>query len=338
MSTLVTSVYGRGTPGYRAPELLPLSGQSKYSKRSDIWALGCIIHELSTGRPAFSDDYSVIIYANASPDLPVEISFDCKFWQHHISEFLRDLLHKDAELRPNAESASGIISGYAHLSDFGDSNLLPANEVYVSYPEYKRTACSRHEDRLQFLLKVLRITDRHVDPEVVTVYGRDLEHRIYHDELYYDELVYGYGRAERPARQWWLRLVDEMIIASWYSEAALVHPHCFFHRPTTEIKKQYIWLWTTHWPMRPEFVADLPYWALHLSKCEPRSVWDWHEGGVMDRNTVLEDYLLMSPVMDLEGPTFYSRPFGALYIGETMMSAARILFEGETRLVALLIV
>jgi serine/threonine protein kinase len=331
----VTSVYGRGTPGYRALELLPLSGQSKYSTRSDIWALGCIIHELSTGRPAFLDDYSVTIYTNASVDRPMEISFECKFWRHHISEFLHELLHKDAELRPDAEGASDIISGYTHLSDFRDSNLLPANEVYISYSEYKRKARSvHHEDRLKLLLKILTNSDRRVDPAVVRGYMLYLEVQMKDPRLWDLPL-----RPERPARQLWLQLVDEMIRASWHTEAALIYPHCVFHRPTTEARKKHIWLWTTHWPMRPGSVAELPCWAFHLANYEQSStlVYPSHVV-VMDMNTVLEDYLLMGSATDLEGVTAYSKIFGVLYIGETMMSTARIMFEGETRLIALLII
>lgn len=41
----------RGTPVYRAPELLEENGG--YHASSDIWAFGCIAYELLTGEKAF---------------------------------------------------------------------------------------------------------------------------------------------------------------------------------------------------------------------------------------------------------------------------------------------
>jgi len=46
MSTMMVTSFGRGTPGYRAPELLV---QDEYDNKVDIWAVGCILHELVTG-------------------------------------------------------------------------------------------------------------------------------------------------------------------------------------------------------------------------------------------------------------------------------------------------
>ncbi len=48
---------GRGTTGYRAPELLRET--SVFNSKVDIWALGCILYELVFCKKAFSDDYEV---------------------------------------------------------------------------------------------------------------------------------------------------------------------------------------------------------------------------------------------------------------------------------------
>ena len=41
----------KGTPAYRAPELM--SGAGQYSTASDLWALGCVLYECAAGRPPF---------------------------------------------------------------------------------------------------------------------------------------------------------------------------------------------------------------------------------------------------------------------------------------------
>src|SRR5271170_1771242 len=38
---------GRGTPSYRAPELLTFTNVATFNDRVDIWALGCILFELT---------------------------------------------------------------------------------------------------------------------------------------------------------------------------------------------------------------------------------------------------------------------------------------------------
>lgn len=53
----------RGTPSYRAPELL--KDLPTFNDRVDIWALGCILYELVSQKKAFCDDWNVIEYARA---------------------------------------------------------------------------------------------------------------------------------------------------------------------------------------------------------------------------------------------------------------------------------
>jgi serine/threonine protein kinase len=53
----VTTLYQRGTPGYRAPEIL--SDDPKFTNKVDIWAMGCILFRLCTGDHLFKNDFDV---------------------------------------------------------------------------------------------------------------------------------------------------------------------------------------------------------------------------------------------------------------------------------------
>jgi NIMA (never in mitosis gene a)-related kinase len=62
MKMKLSSIFG--TPGYLAPELcegLP------YDKRTDIWALGCVLYEMMVLKKAFGAEVSITMCV-ASPD------------------------------------------------------------------------------------------------------------------------------------------------------------------------------------------------------------------------------------------------------------------------------
>ena len=102
-SRLVTSRYGRGKPGYRAPELI--SEQSGYNNKTDMWALGCITGELITGVKTFSGDYAVIQYSMSSTAEPCSLddvrSRDAKLLVEAF--FVTSLLSRDPKKRPSAK-------------------------------------------------------------------------------------------------------------------------------------------------------------------------------------------------------------------------------------------
>jgi serine/threonine protein kinase len=65
---LVTTAHARGTDGYRAPEVII---HERYSRRSDMFALGCITYEIVTGRKLFSSDWAMQEYVrNGHPLYP----------------------------------------------------------------------------------------------------------------------------------------------------------------------------------------------------------------------------------------------------------------------------
>jgi serine/threonine protein kinase len=94
------TVYARGTQGYRAPELLR---GAAYSNKVDIWALGCILHELAVARKVFPDDETARSYR--SSESPLEIQYD-KLWgkeaKTSITECVHDMLQTEPWSRPSA--------------------------------------------------------------------------------------------------------------------------------------------------------------------------------------------------------------------------------------------
>lgn len=58
-----TTRNSRGTEGYRAVEVLGIEELGFVTKASDIWALGCILHELAFRKKLFPRDFNVWDYA-----------------------------------------------------------------------------------------------------------------------------------------------------------------------------------------------------------------------------------------------------------------------------------
>jgi eukaryotic-like serine/threonine-protein kinase len=54
---LHTTIEYRGTASYRAPELL---NAGRFNNNVDVFALGCILYEMVTGRQLFAGDYSTV--------------------------------------------------------------------------------------------------------------------------------------------------------------------------------------------------------------------------------------------------------------------------------------
>ena len=109
----------RGTDAYRAPELL--RGTKQFSKKSDIWALGCILYEMCMRKKAFRGDWEISDWVAGSTDpnisIPAYRSPDgsCARCSHlyaevlskpndleDINETLRALLNIDPKNRPSA--------------------------------------------------------------------------------------------------------------------------------------------------------------------------------------------------------------------------------------------
>src|SRR5216117_889574 len=57
--------HSRGTPCYRAPELLAEETSREYDEKVDIWAIGCIFYEVLFSEKAFRGDWETLQFKRA---------------------------------------------------------------------------------------------------------------------------------------------------------------------------------------------------------------------------------------------------------------------------------
>lgn len=84
-----------GTPLYMAPEML--TNNRNYGIEVDIWALGCILHELCSKITAFSGKNLMELIQNVhlKPSQPIP-----SFYSNHLSNLIDRMLIKQPEKRP----------------------------------------------------------------------------------------------------------------------------------------------------------------------------------------------------------------------------------------------
>jgi serine/threonine protein kinase len=87
-----------GTFHYMAPE--QIRGQPPVSNRTDLYALGCVLLELLTGRPPFDAETPAAIlhqHLKAPPPRLAQLLLDCP---EELDQLVADLLEKDPDRRP----------------------------------------------------------------------------------------------------------------------------------------------------------------------------------------------------------------------------------------------
>ena len=100
-----TTRYSRGTPCYRAPEILDQQ-TPKYNNKSDIWALGCVMYEVFTGVRAFGSDWAVFTYKSQGI-LKLDKELDSSLLPT-LQRDLKAMLSLNPSERPTAKSLVNI--------------------------------------------------------------------------------------------------------------------------------------------------------------------------------------------------------------------------------------
>lgn len=108
---LNTTVFARGTPSYRSPELFS-EPKARFNNRVDIWSLGCILFELAVGQKAFKDDFAVLFYRHDKNRLEIGLEGYEEKTSKAIAEEIQGMLDLEPSRRPSASNFISRVRGY----------------------------------------------------------------------------------------------------------------------------------------------------------------------------------------------------------------------------------
>ncbi len=105
-----------GTFHYMAPE--QIRGKPPVTKRTDLYALGCVLYEMLTGNPPFDADHAAEVLHQHLKESAPRVSQSVTNCPPQLDQLVADLLQKDPDLRPAtadvvAERLKGILQSPA---------------------------------------------------------------------------------------------------------------------------------------------------------------------------------------------------------------------------------
>ena len=141
-----TAMFGSrvGTPAFMAPEVLR---ETRYGRRADVWSLGCVMIEMTTGHPPWHElhnPFAVMFRISMTEELPAIPAWLSKT----ATDFLEKCFQRNFQRRPTARellelpflrmvSSPATSHTSAGTSGHGTARLL---ETDVSLRATRRTA------------------------------------------------------------------------------------------------------------------------------------------------------------------------------------------------------
>lgn len=112
-----------GTPYYMSPELF---ANQPYNHKSDIWALGCCLYEISTLRHAFNAwDLNSLMYKILLGKLPIMP----KYYSVELINLISSMLNYDPNIRPSVKSILQNEFMRKHIKDFLQETSICNNQI-----------------------------------------------------------------------------------------------------------------------------------------------------------------------------------------------------------------
>lgn len=113
----------RGTPSYRAPELL--AEVSTFSNFVDIWGLGCILYEITVKKKAFSNDWSVREYAVSKSKIivPLDDTVESEI-RIPLTNLIHEMLRVNPRARPSAQDLKVLFTMFVENIPMTDGSPL----------------------------------------------------------------------------------------------------------------------------------------------------------------------------------------------------------------------
>jgi tetratricopeptide (TPR) repeat protein len=130
---IVVTATGRGTQGYRAPEVLSDS-VTGFNNKADIWAVGCILYELMTGNKLFTNDFHVREYQFSDMAVKISVRDVPHVLQLHLSEIVTELLHRDYQQRPSAKQLLWVFHAYLIIVRL---SIIERRDLAKSLPSHR---------------------------------------------------------------------------------------------------------------------------------------------------------------------------------------------------------
>src|SRR5262249_25949806 len=118
----------------------------KVTNKVDIWALGCILYEISSKRQLFRNDLAVLQFL-MSPDSKVEVSgfLVPESVQSHLTYCLSEMLMKDPEQRPKLSTLKPLFESYCDIWDSSAISLLDDESSFPPYSQWKEITQYRRQ-------------------------------------------------------------------------------------------------------------------------------------------------------------------------------------------------
>jgi len=108
-SLAVATSRGRGGPCYRAPELVREVPHPSFTKKLDIWAMGCILYEVCVGTKLFASDGATLVFSLERKEVETDLNHLIEEEREPILNAIKSTLKINPSDRPSIEGLTMLI-------------------------------------------------------------------------------------------------------------------------------------------------------------------------------------------------------------------------------------